>query len=175
MIITAKKLMALYACKDQYCLFVRTFGADAEVAVTLVNCERAMEAGLELSWLSGRVLSEEAHGAYLKKEIAALVIYRKACTPLSDAYSLANGTAHSSHDARCDEAGRQYSSRLSTKCTWSEYSNMLRDSGHALLEALAVNEEKFKAGTAAFRAVFYKAVAKAFYETVTQMEKDQHD
>lgn len=76
MVITAKQLEDLKACKNELALFTIHFGECAEVA--LENCLEAAELGLNIDWLAKQVLSDEARVEYEKAIVSAWAKYDEA-------------------------------------------------------------------------------------------------
>ena len=85
--ITAEWLEAADACEEQVELFRATFGERAEL--TRSDALRAARAGLDLEWLTGRILPAPARRAYKEAMATALRAYKEAmATALCDALGL---------------------------------------------------------------------------------------
>jgi len=74
--ITAEMLEAKGACKDQVVVF-RQLWPDG-VVPSLGTCEKAQEAGLDLTWFVDHMLSASAWAAYQAARAPALAAYQAA-------------------------------------------------------------------------------------------------
>ena len=89
--ITVKMLREAEACEDQVELFAQAFGTSARV--TLKNCRKASDAGLDLDWAAGGLLSAPALKAYEEVMAPALKAYEEVRAPAQKAYEEARARA----------------------------------------------------------------------------------
>ena len=89
--ITAAMLEDARACRDQVELFRSTFGESARI--TLTNCRKAVDVGLDLDWAAACLLQAPASAAYKTATASAWAAYEAATAPASAAYKTATASA----------------------------------------------------------------------------------
>ena len=94
------------ACPDQVELFESTFGSSAKI--TLPNIQKAVRAGLNLSWLVPHLLSPRGFKAYKKALAPALKTFDKALAPAWKAYNEATATAQKTYEEAKAMAWKTY-------------------------------------------------------------------
>ena len=148
--ITAKMLRDAGACNDQVVLFEREWPNGARV--TLTNCRRAIELGLNLDWAACRFLPAPGRAVYEQAVAPAWAAYEQA----KAAYEQAEA-AYEQAEAAYEQAKAAYEqAKAAYEQAWAADEQAKAAYEQAKAPAWAVYEQAW--------AAYQQAVASAFYE-----------
>ena len=136
-ILTAARLEAANACREQVALFRETFGESA--AITRANWRKALAAGLDTNW-SVHLLDAPALAAYHVADASAWEAYRAAIAPAWEAYRAADASAWEARDAAI--AGAWEARDAAIAGAWGAYRAAIAPAlFNALLDTFARSED----------------------------------
>jgi len=112
--ITVKQLIAAGAKED--CKHLALFADEwpSGMSVTLGNCKRAVELGLDVNWAAEHLLSSPAWKAYDEARAPALKSYNEATAPARKSYNEARATARKAYDEATAPAWKAYKEARAT-------------------------------------------------------------